>query len=168
MKWSENKKRRWLIEQGHEERLLRWNLTNDPATTENEAKRKRSENWHKGNMIIAWFMHEGMGVKRFESMPNFFNRVVEFCNTPQQLEKLRHWIEEQQKVYKKSKLPAGLRQDVLQRDKFTCQHCGRKAPEVVLHVDHILPESKGGQTKLENLQVLCEECNIGKGNRYSQ
>ena len=67
---------------------------------------------------------------------------------------------------KKDHIPAGLRQDVLQRDNFTCRHDGRKAPEFVMHVDHIIPESKGGKTILSNLQVLCEECNTGKGNRY--
>jgi len=74
----------------------------------------------------------------------------------------------EKRTYKKEKdtIPAGMRQDVLQRDKFTCQHCGRKAPEVVLHIDHRTPESKGGETALYNLQVLCEECNMGKGNRY--
>ena len=67
---------------------------------------------------------------------------------------------------KKDHIPAGLRQDVLQRDNFTCRHCGRSAPEFVMHIDHITPESKGGPTELDNLQVLCEDCNMGKGNRY--
>jgi len=68
--------------------------------------------------------------------------------------------------YEKIPIPASLREDVLQRDKFTCQHCGRSAPNVVLHVDHIIPESKDGPTNLDNLQVLCQLCNIGKSNRY--
>ena len=66
-------------------------------------------------------------------------------------------------------IPAGLRADVLVRDKWTCQWCGR-TPErhgVAFHVDHILPVSKNGKTVLDNLQTLCEECNLGKGNRYS-
>ena len=67
----------------------------------------------------------------------------------------------------KEKIPDTLRADVLHRDKFTCQHCGRKAPDVVLHIDHVIPESKGGPATLENLQVLCEACNMGKGNRYN-
>jgi 5-methylcytosine-specific restriction endonuclease McrA len=35
---------------------------------------------------------------------------------------------------------------------------------VTLHVDHINPWSLGGETTLDNLQVLCNACNIGKGN----
>lgn len=34
-----------------------------------------------------------------------------------------------------------------------------------LHVDHIKPFSKGGKTVLENLQTLCFDCNLGKGNK---
>jgi 5-methylcytosine-specific restriction endonuclease McrA len=34
--------------------------------------------------------------------------------------------------------------EVFKRDKFACQYCGRKAPEVLLRVDHIEPHSKGG------------------------
>ena len=54
---------------------------------------------------------------------------------------------------------------VNRRDRFTCRACGRSPathPGVVLHVDHIVPWSKGGETVLENLQTLCMECNIGK------
>ena len=47
-----------------------------------------------------------------------------------------------------------LRFKVLMRDKFTCQYCGRKAPEVVLEVDHVFPQSKGGKDEMDNLVVL--------------
>lgn len=60
-----------------------------------------------------------------------------------------------------------LRFKVLQRDNFKCCACGAspaKDPSVVLHVDHIIPWSKGGETVLENLQTLCSKCNLGKGN----
>ena len=70
---------------------------------------------------------------------------------------------------RKKGIPAGLRAKVLVRDNFTCQWCGRKSTEhgVVLHIDHKVPESKGGKTVRSNLQTLCEECNLGKGDRYS-
>ncbi len=55
---------------------------------------------------------------------------------------------------------------VTRRDRFSCRACGRSPandPGVVLHVDHVVPWSLGGETTLENLQTLCERCNIGKG-----
>ena len=60
-----------------------------------------------------------------------------------------------------------LRFKVLQRDRFTCQHCGKSPAKdigVDLHVDHIVPLSRGGETTMENLQTLCSACNLGKGN----
>jgi HNH endonuclease/Homing endonuclease associated repeat len=59
-----------------------------------------------------------------------------------------------------------LRATVLIRDNCLCRMCGAspaKDPAVTLHVDHIVPWSKGGQTVLANLQALCATCNIGKG-----
>lgn len=51
---------------------------------------------------------------------------------------------------------------VLERDGYTCQYCGARAPEARLHVDHIVPVSKGGTNDLDNLVTACEQCNLGK------
>lgn len=59
-----------------------------------------------------------------------------------------------------------LRYKVIERDNSICRKCGRRPPDVQLEVDHIIPWSKGGPTTLDNLQTLCEECNIGKSNKY--
>ena len=56
-----------------------------------------------------------------------------------------------------------IRFQVLNRDNFTCQYCGRKAPDVVLEVDHINPTSNNGMADMNNLVTACHECNIGKG-----
>lgn len=53
--------------------------------------------------------------------------------------------------------------DVLSRDKFTCQYCGRRPPQVALNCDHIHPVAKGGGNEMDNLITACEECNLGKG-----
>ena len=60
-----------------------------------------------------------------------------------------------------------LRFKVLSRDNFKCCACGAspaKDPSVELHVDHIVPWSKGGETVFNNLQTLCSKCNLGKSN----
>ena len=88
MKWSEADKRRWLIEQGYEESLENYELTQDPATSMDEAKRERSENWRLNNKVIYGLMHEVLRVKLFESMPDYFNRIVKLCNTPEEFEKM--------------------------------------------------------------------------------
>lgn len=58
-----------------------------------------------------------------------------------------------------------IRFEVFKRDSFTCQYCGRKAPDVILEVDHIKPVCKGGQNELMNLVTSCRDCNRGKGKR---
>src|SRR5688500_14944989 len=56
----------------------------------------------------------------------------------------------------------GLRYRILMRDGFTCQYCGRRAPDVVLEVDHLVPRSRGGRTVPSNLVAACFDCNQGK------
>ena len=63
-----------------------------------------------------------------------------------------------------------LRWHVLQRNHFTCCACGASPAltlGVELHVDHIVPWSKSGETVLENLQTLCSVCNLGKSNVHT-
>lgn len=59
-------------------------------------------------------------------------------------------------------IPSNLRWEIWERDNFTCKICGSKK---YLEVDHIFPESKGGDTDLSNLQTLCKRCNGKKGNK---
>lgn len=55
----------------------------------------------------------------------------------------------------------------LRRDRFRCRSCGAAAESTTLHVDHVVPWSRGGETVLENLQALCEKCNVGKGTEHA-
>lgn len=59
-----------------------------------------------------------------------------------------------------------MRYRVLEAARGRCVLCGRVAKDgVKIHVDHVKPFSKGGKTEFSNLQALCNECNLGKGNR---
>ena len=62
-----------------------------------------------------------------------------------------------------------LRFRALQKSNGCCVLCGRshRVDGVKLHVDHIKPKSRFPALALDpaNLQVLCEDCNLGKGNR---
>jgi hypothetical protein len=67
----------------------------------------------------------------------------------------------------KRNIPLKLRLAVLKRDSFRCVFCGKSPAThagVALHIDHMVPFSEGGRTEIDNLQTLCEECNLGKGN----
>jgi hypothetical protein len=52
--------------------------------------------------------------------------------------------------------------EIFKRDSFTCQYCGKSAPDVILQVDHIMPVSKGGENEITNLITACYLCNQGK------
>jgi len=52
--------------------------------------------------------------------------------------------------------------EVFKRDDFSCQYCGKRSPDVVLEVDHIVPVSAGGLDDPINLRTACWDCNRGK------
>ena len=54
------------------------------------------------------------------------------------------------------------RYEVLKRDNHTCRYCGATAPDVKLHVDHVIPVALGGTDKPDNLVAACKDCNSGK------
>ena len=57
-------------------------------------------------------------------------------------------------------IPEAMRAQVWRRDDGRCVLCGSWGN---LHIDHIVPVSKGGATSVPNLQVLCQSCNLSKG-----
>jgi hypothetical protein len=62
----------------------------------------------------------------------------------------------------------GLRYDVLRRDRFRCSLCGASPASRLgceLHIDHVVPFSRGGKTVANNLRTLCSACNLGKAGR---
>lgn len=80
-----------------------------------------------------------------------------------------YFLEEKKSTKENQRLlmTKSLRYDVLKRDGFKCVLCGATASDgVKLHVDHIIPIAKGGKTELSNLRTLCENCNLGKRDKY--
>jgi 5-methylcytosine-specific restriction endonuclease McrA len=68
----------------------------------------------------------------------------------------------------RNKMTAKVRERILARDNYTCQICGlsrKDEPHLALHVDHIVPVSKGGKTIDNNLQCLCWQCNLKKSDK---
>ncbi len=57
------------------------------------------------------------------------------------------------------------RMNILLRDKFTCQYCGKKFKKSDLNIDHVIPRSRGGKTHWENIVASCIPCNLKKGGR---
>ena len=54
---------------------------------------------------------------------------------------------------------------IYKRDGYRCCKCGVSSRYAHLEIDHIIPISKGGKSTYDNLQTLCHDCNVKKGNK---
>jgi 5-methylcytosine-specific restriction endonuclease McrA len=106
--------------------------------------------WHWQDTVKAVFLDRVNIVSQYEKMvhsPTFEMKLPSVVSL---------------KVYVKPALyPAFTRFNVFLRDKFTCQYCGAKEE---LTFDHVLPRSRGGQTRWDNVVAACAPCNLAKGN----
>jgi len=87
------------------------------------------------------------------------------------IDKTKEWLTHDNTLLQKDKnqegrsIPKGLRFDVLRRDNYTCKYCGAKAPNVQLHVDHIIPWKIVKKHEFNNLVTACQPCNSGKSDK---
>ena len=56
------------------------------------------------------------------------------------------------------------RHNIFERDKNTCQYCGRVFDRKDLNLDHVIPRDRGGPTSWENIVCSCIACNTHKSN----
>jgi hypothetical protein len=100
---------------------------------------KRFGSWRKALEAFVSWANEGVASVPVPGAPRGFRRTQRNANWRQ-------------------------RAQILMRDGARCRLCGATASEARLDIDHVIPWSRGGETVIENLQVLCEQCNIGKSN----
>ena len=110
---------------------------------------KRFGSWNKASQAFINYINESSGSKNITvEGAQIKQKTGQYQRTPRKI----NWR---------------LRATVLIRDNCICKMCGAspaKDSSVVLHVDHIKPWSKGGETELDNLRKLCSVCNIGRSN----
>jgi 5-methylcytosine-specific restriction endonuclease McrA len=63
----------------------------------------------------------------------------------------------------KQRIPLNLRRRIIERDGLYCVYCDEDLSAAEIHMDHVIPESQGGTTTYDNLQVTCRKCNLAKG-----
>ena len=61
--------------------------------------------------------------------------------------------------------PGLSRRAIFERDRYTCQYCGKKLPSQDLTLEHVVPRSRGGYSTWDNIVVACVRCNARKGDR---
>lgn len=139
-----------------------------------EARMKRSKK-RKGSFGILWDEIDGEGYEQFKikykamyddpsnTIADILDCLMIDIDLPLSYNDLREMIKGS--IFtKKNGIKPSLRFRVLKRDGSACKICGRRPPDVSLHVDHIIPISRGGLTEERNLQTLCGDCNMGKRN----
>ena len=60
------------------------------------------------------------------------------------------------------------RHNIFERDRNTCQYCGRVLERKDLNLDHVIPKHRGGLTTWENIVCSCIPCNTRKANSTPQ
>ena len=109
-------------------------------------------------------------LRHFRTWNNALKSFINYINMPYENKDNNDIIDKSEQIEViKHKTPRDvnlrLRFKVMQRDNFKYCYCGASPatnPTIELHIDHILPWAKGGETTLDNLQTLCSDCNLGK------
>ena len=117
--------------------------------------------------------------KRFESWRKALEAFVDYINStdnaennnPDELKQdIKTPIEEVYKHKTKRDISNSLKVRVLMRDlkngRIKCSLCGIPLCGPDIHYDHIKPWNKGGETVLENIQILCKPHNLSKSDYY--
>lgn len=66
---------------------------------------------------------------------------------------------------RRRRLPRLSKTNLYLRDLYHCQYCSNQFPRNSLTVDHVMPISKGGKTRWDNVVAACNPCNSRKGNK---
>jgi hypothetical protein len=124
------------------------------------------------NSVLKYSKHQYLS--KFGTWRNALESFIAYINSGNNSEieengedKPLELIQEVESVFKHKtkRFPSErLKVQVLMRDGNKCRLCGITLTGENIHFDHIKPWSKGGETTLENLQVLCEKHNLAKGN----
>ena len=100
---------------------------------------------------------------RFGGWMNACTAFIKYKKSDPEFEKLLN----EKSTAKTRAINEKIRLQVFKRDNYACVICGKSPANnrgIILHLDHKLPFSKGGDNSPENLRTLCSKCNLDKGN----
>ena len=132
-------------------------MFSSPSVITGDAYITRWGTWRKALRAFVTWANSELGGRSESQQPKPEPRIQNKTVKPTVVRQ----VEENQR-----QVPLKLRFIVFRRDRFRCIYCGRSPAtdlDTVLHADHVRPVADNGLTVLENLQTLCERCNLGKG-----
>lgn len=172
--------RNWIALQHHEQYIREWKLEAEEFIQHCILKAYRTKQYHKildddcayrFNTIRDQTRYRQRNYRKSSYKVSVFDSGLDvnwawLVNRYNQLANIRFesTISEYNSKNQRKLMTKSLRIQIMERDFFTCQICGKYMPdEVGLHIDHIIPIAKGGKTVPSNLRVLCSKCNGRKG-----
>lgn len=79
-----------------------------------------------------------------------------------------HWRRGRMPGQERTKIPRATRARIFERDGGSCAYCGAELTTATMHVDHVIPVSRGGGNNDSNLVASCRPCNLSKGARTAE
>ena len=150
-----------------------WFIEGDELVLKRENHRRIDfEQCNRSAQILDWIFHYQSRITAqelgdmIEALQSILHPMANYCSNgvdkeANGLSLLRKWLVPKAK---RKPMKPSLRFEILKRDDYRCQICGATAKDgAKLEIDHIHPVSKGGDNNADNLQVLCRDCNAGKG-----
>lgn len=146
-----------------------WCLADREGRLEDRHKRIKAEIFPYRTVdvdeLLNWLENE-LFIHRYQVDNESFIQIAKFHihQKPHHMEteSVIHPMVGEENKFKAKPLYPKQKERILERDGKQCRQCGNTKN---LHIDHILPVSKGGTSDDENLQVLCRSCNCSKGNK---
>jgi len=164
-----NKRLYFLSSTGADSVTIDWNnvgMVEDMLIVENMTRKVKSAEGKTINQPyqtrepgIKLTVSKGSGGGAYIVADPFYTKII--MDTLVRLWKRQLVEYQEQKTY--GSIPEHVKVAVKHRDKGKCVQCGYQGPYI--EYDHIIPRSKGGQNTVENIQILCGQCNRKKGNR---
>ncbi|MBC7835535.1 MAG: HNH endonuclease [Phycisphaerales bacterium] len=135
------------------------------AISEEFTRTKRGSSWFHFHLFdrYGWEVPADDHVRGLNHLRLLF--LEELDDERKTLERRKRLYDESGALFKNSRrtpIPLEIRQAVYARDGGICAEC---RSDTGLQYDHIIPQSKGGATTVQNIQILCEICNLKKGDK---
>ena len=144
-----------------------------PANASDYVRQKEEEAYQTVNKAIhtpvkvTWSYTSPAGVNHYEDSAYVTFEDLQEYTRHRDLRQQRIDQEKYRRERERQMMTRSLRYEIMKRDNFRCQICGRTAQDGArLEVDHKKPIAKGGRTEPSNLWTLCQDCNRGKGAKY--
>lgn len=170
----------WQMLKRHEQEIAHWKTDTEAYLQTCMLRKRRMKQYHEILNDEGAFCFETVRNQTRYKQRNYVKTAYQvsvsdsvavvswewLLNRHMQLEKIdfEATLKEYHSKNQRKLMTRALREKIMERDGYTCQICGKYMPdEVGLHIDHIVPVTKGGKTVPSNLQVLCSKCNGHKG-----